>query len=110
MVSGCRTTGLIQASAKLLTGKYKIVSIHGFNVAAGHASNNPEADFAIHATFYDNTAASGTPLCAFTIPAGRSLEFDMHGAQLTKGLYVHINTDPFSTGNAGSGGITVEYI
>ena len=105
MSNVARSSGLITADALVHTGRYKLVSIHGFNQ---HAS-----DICIVAV-YDNTAASGKVVAKFLLnPLQRdpgtgqaehsagSIELDMHGVICLNGLYVDIT--------GGTPSITVEF-
>ena len=110
MVAGCRTSGVLTASALVNSGKCKLVSIHAYNSHAGAPST---------ITVYDNTAASGTAVAKLYLPAqngsgldgagdatqevigNNPIEFDMHGVICENGLYCEIS--------GGTVGVTVEF-
>ena len=110
MVAGCRTSGVLPASALVNSGKCKLVSIHAYNSHGGNAST---------ITVYDNTAASGTAVAKLYLPAqngsgldgagdatqevigNNPIEFDMHGVICENGLYCEIS--------GGTVGVTVEF-
>ena len=86
------------------------MSVHLFNQTEAHATNTPGNGAGVLAvTLYDNTAASGTVLGKFMVNACSSLEMDFHGAQLDKGIYAAIDTDPHGA-TAATGGITVNFV
>ena len=112
----CRSSGVLTASALVVTGQCKLVSIHGVNIHATDAST---------ATLYDNTAASCKKVAVFALPAMKgatsvettggsgsqniigstptlfSLEWDMHGVICHNGLYVDVTN--------GTPHLTIEY-
>ena len=110
MVAGCRTSGVLTASALVNSGKCKLVSIHAYNSHAGAPST---------ITVYYNTAASGTAVAKLYLPAqngsgldgagdatqevigNNPIEFDMHGVICENGLYCEIS--------GGTVGVTVEF-
>ena len=76
-MASCRSSGLITNETKVVvTGNSKLVSVHGANDTSG----------ALEATIYDNTAASGKIVARLRVPAGTSLEFDMHGVICSTGI------------------------
>ena len=79
------------------------------NMSQGHATNSAGNDNIMKFTLYDNTAGSGTIIGIFMLPASTSLEMDFHGAQLDKGIYAAIDTDPHGA-TAATGGITVNFV
>ena len=101
MVAGCRTSGVLTASALVNSGKCKLVSIHAYNSHAGQPST---------ITVYDNTAASGKQVAEIILPPHLSsimddtsggdqdatqnttvqLEADYHGVLCRNGLYVDV--------------------
>ena len=99
MVAGCRTSGVLTASALVNSGKCKLVSIHAYNSHAGQAST---------ITVYDNTAASGKIVAVMQLPAidhgggveggGWSMEYDIHSVICEKGIhFAFTNGTPFVT-------------
>tara|TARA_R100001443_G_C3346186_1_gene175671 strand:+ start:173 stop:508 length:336 start_codon:yes stop_codon:yes gene_type:complete len=110
MVAGCRTSGVLTASALVNSGKCKLVSIHAYNSHAGQPST---------ITVYDNTAASGTAVAKLYLPGqsgagddglgntttevigNNPIEFDMHGVMCENGLYCEIS--------GGTVAVTVEF-
>jgi len=110
MVAGCRTSGVLTASALVHSGKCKLISIHAYNSHAGQPST---------ITVYDNTAASGTAVAKLylhgTTGVGQDgssqateevignnpVEFDMHGVMCENGLYCAIS--------GGTVAVTIEF-
>ena len=100
MVAGCRTSGVLTASALVNSGKCKLVSIHAYNSHAGQAST---------ITVFDSTAATGTQVAKLYLPGqngagvdgagdatnevigNNPFEFDMHGVICENGLYCEIS-------------------
>ena len=105
MGQGCRSSGLINASQLVYSGRCKLVSVHGYNE---HAGNNSIV------TIRDNTSASGKIVAKMVLPSltyqfgappehsqATSLEFDMHSVICHNGLYVEIA--------GGTANVTVEF-
>ena len=82
MVTGCRSSGLLDSSKQVVTGRCKLVSIHV--TAVGGPCTIKVFDGT------DNTGkevariAHGTP--------DTSLEFDMHGVIMLNGIYYEETT------------------
>ena len=95
-IGGCRTSGVLSASALVNSGRCKLISIHAYNSHASAAST---------ITVYDNTAASGTAVAKLYLPGSTDtfnpVEFDMHGVLCANGLYCEIS--------GGTVGVTVEF-
>ena len=74
---GCRSSGLLTNETKLVvSGKSKLISVHGCNDTGG----------ALTANIYDSLTGSGKVVARLHIPAGTSIEFDMHGVICTTGI------------------------
>ena len=99
MVTGCRSSGLIAASALVFSGKAKLISVHGSNM---HTTQDATL------IIYDNTAASGTQVLSIVLEPKKSIEVDMHGVLCGTGLYAAFGNGP--GGNAGTPSCTVEYV
>lgn len=76
-MSGCRSSGVLTASAVVFNGSCKLVSIHATEVAGSSATIK----------VFDNTAASGKELARITLTANQTIEFDMHNVICSNGLY-----------------------
>jgi len=76
-MSGCRSSGVLTASAVVFDGSCKLVSIHATEVAGSSATIK----------VFDNTAASGKELARITLTANQTIEFDMHGVLARNGLF-----------------------
>jgi hypothetical protein len=84
-MSGCRSSGILTASASVYAGRCKLVSIHACNTGAGAETT---------VKVFDNaSAASGTELARMVLaPNMAPVEFDMHGVICLNGLYLDIST------------------
>jgi len=96
----CRSSGVLTTSSVVHNGQCKLISIHGQHTGA-------DTNAAMTIKVFDNTAASGTELARFilggTAPtAPITIEFDMHGALATTGLYLEIS-------GTGTAAISVEF-
>jgi len=98
MVTGCRSSGLVVASALIYSGRNKLVSVHATNM---HTTE----DAAL--VIYDNTAASGNVVLSLVLEPKKSIECDMHGVICSTGLYAAFGVGP--GGNAGTPFCTVEF-
>jgi microcystin degradation protein MlrC len=77
MFMGCRSSGLLTANTFVVVkGSAKLISVHGANESGG----------ALTANIYDNVAGSGKEIARLHIPAGTSVEFDMHGVMCSEGI------------------------
>ena len=95
---GCRTSGLVAASALVYSGRVKLISVHATNM---HTTEDALL------IIYDNTAASGTTVLTLVLEPKKSIEVDMHGAICETGLYVAFGSGP--GGQAGTPNCTVEF-
>mgnify|MGYP003123929959 CR=1 FL=1 len=77
MVAGCRTSGVLTASAVVARHQCKLISIHATELAGSPAMIK----------VYDGTDPSGVEIARIVIPAANSVEFDMHGVICKDGLY-----------------------
>jgi len=77
MVAGCRTSGVLTASAVVARHQCKLISIHACELAGSPAMIK----------VYDGTDPSGVEIARIVIPAANSVEFDMHGVIAKTGLY-----------------------
>jgi hypothetical protein len=98
MVTGCRSSGLIAASALIYSGRVKLVSVHATNM---HTTQDATL------IVYDNTAASGTQVLSLVLEPKKSIECDMHGVICSTGLYASFGSGP--GGSAGTPVCTVEF-
>ena len=86
MVSGCRSSGLLDTSAQVVTGKCKLISIHATSVGG-----------AATIKVFDGTDATGKEVARITVgedvqvsppySIDGSVEFDMHGVLIETGIY-----------------------
>lgn len=81
---GCRSSGVLTASAIVSGERIKLISIH-----AQLTGTNPTL-----VRVFDNTAASGKELARINLVTSKTdtIEFDMHGVIATIGLYIDIAT------------------
>lgn len=99
-MAGCRSSGVLTASAIIFSGSCKLISIH-----AQLTDTAP-----VTVKVFDNTAGSGKELARIILAADANgvspscIEFDMHGVLCSTGLYLDISTG-LSTGAA----VSVEY-
>ena len=98
MVTGCRSSGLVVASALIYSGRVKLVSLHATNM---HTTQDATL------VIYDNTAASGTRVLSLVLEPKKSIECDMHGVICSTGLYAAFGNGP--GGSAGTPFCTVEF-
>tara|TARA_R100001015_G_scaffold18354_2_gene11295 strand:- start:82 stop:360 length:279 start_codon:yes stop_codon:yes gene_type:complete len=77
MVAGCRTSGVLTASAIIARHQCKLISIHACELAGAAAMIK----------VYDGISPSGVEIARMVIPAVDSVEFDMHGVIAKNGLY-----------------------
>tara|TARA_R110000803_G_scaffold38028_3_gene82108 strand:- start:1150 stop:1425 length:276 start_codon:yes stop_codon:yes gene_type:complete len=76
-MAACRSSGLLTNQTKVVvTGKSKLVSVHGSNDTNG----------ALTANIYDSVVGSGKVIARLHIPQGTSIEFDMHGVLCSLGI------------------------
>ena len=99
MVTGCRSSGVLAASALVYSGRVKLVSIHATNM---HTSEDATL------VIYDNTGASGTQVLSLVLEPKKSIECDMHGVICDTGLYAAFGNGP--GGAAGTPVCTVEFV
>jgi len=84
MVSGCNTTGVLNATKLVYVGKARIASIKVFTTG----------DTAGSITVYDSNAATTSGKKVFTkmyvgaSAAPHNYDFDFHGAIVAEGIYV----------------------
>jgi len=87
-MSSCRSSGIKTSSAIIVSGRCKLVSVHG--LLTGSAATTIKV--------FDNTSASGKELVRVTMgdtsspTSPYSFEFDMHGVIANTGLYLDIET------------------
>ena len=103
MVSGCRSSGLLDQSQIVVTGRCKLVSIHATSI------NGPAT-----IKVFDGTDNTGKEVARITVgedvqvtppySIDGSVEFDMHGVIATNGLYLEI-----SSGSGESAAVSVEF-
>tara|TARA_A100001515_G_scaffold132690_1_gene121336 strand:+ start:168 stop:446 length:279 start_codon:yes stop_codon:yes gene_type:complete len=77
MVAGCRTSGVLTASAVVARHQCKLISIHATETAGAMAQIK----------VYDGVSNSGLEVARIILAAGQTLEFDMHGVICKDGLY-----------------------
>ena len=77
MVAGCRTSGVLTASAVVARHQCKLISIHATETAGALAQIK----------VFDGTDNSGLEVARIILTAGQTLEFDMHGVICKDGLY-----------------------
>ena len=77
MVAGCRSSGVLTASALVVSGQVKLISIHACSVGAPTVIK-----------IFDNTAASGKEIARLTMGPDSIIEYDMHGVLCMTGIYV----------------------
>jgi len=82
MVHGCRTSGVLTASAVVARHQCKLVSIHASEQAGAGAL----------VKVFDGTSNSGLEVARIALTAGQSIEFDMHGVICKNGLYFEETT------------------
>ena len=87
---GCRSSGLLESSAQVVTGKCKLISIHATSIGG-----------AATIKVFDGTDATGKEVARITLgiehltgqpPSpnyiqDESVEFDMHGVIMLNGIY-----------------------
>lgn len=99
-MAGCRSSGVLTASAIIFSGSCKLTSIHA--QLTGSTATTVKV--------FDNTAGSGKELARIILAADEGgvspscIEFDMHGVLCSTGLYLDIATG-LGTGAA----VSVEY-
>ena len=90
MVTGCRSSGLLDSSQQVVTGRCKLVSIHATSIGG-----------AATIRVFDGTDATGKEVARITLgiehltgqpPSpnyiqDESVEFDMHGVIMLNGIY-----------------------
>lgn len=77
MVAGCRTSGVLTASAVVARHQCKLISIHATETAGALAQIK----------VFDGVSNSGLEVARIILAAGQTLEFDMHGVICKDGLY-----------------------
>jgi len=75
---GCRTSGVLTASAVVTKGRALLVSVHACEVGG----TTP-----VTIKIYDGTSSSGKEIARLNIAAGQTIEFDMHGVICDNGIY-----------------------
>lgn len=79
---GCRSSGLLDQSAQVVTGRCKLVSIHVTSIGGPAVIK-----------VFDGTDNTGKEVARITVGStgppvsDSSLEFDMHGVIMTNGIY-----------------------
>ena len=93
---GCRSSGVLTASAIVSGERCKLISVH-----AQLTGTNPTL-----VRIFDNTAASGKELARINLVTSKTdtIEFDMHGVIATIGLYIDI-----ATGTGTGAAVSVEF-
>ncbi len=93
---GCRSSGVLTASAIVSGERSKLISIHAQLTGA-----DPTL-----VRIFDNTAASGKELARINLVTSKTdtIEFDMHGAIATVGLYIDI-----ATGGSKGAAVSIEF-
>ena len=77
MVAGCRTSGVLTASAVVARHQCKLISIHATETAGAMAQIK----------VFDGTDNTGLEVARIILAAGQTLEFDMHGVICSVGLF-----------------------
>ena len=77
MVHGCRTSGVLTASAVVCRHQCKLISIHASEQGGSTAL----------VKIYDGTSTSGLEIARITLSAIQTIEFDMHGVICKNGIY-----------------------
>ena len=89
MVTGCRSSGLLDSSQIVVTGRCKLVSIHVTSISGPatvkvfDGTDNSGKEVARITAGVDNQTG-GTPP---TYTQDETLEFDMHGVIMHNGIY-----------------------
>ena len=116
---GCRSSGLITSDGTIVSGRCKLVSIHGFNQAV-NAAGVPGTT-GIKLVLYDNaSAASGKVVAQLVVGVSEqaisgagtpnSIESDMHSVICENGLYANVTIPTGVVGTTGNlSGFTVEF-
>lgn len=76
--AGCRTSGILTASAVVTKGHALLMSIHACEV--GGVSP-------VTVKIYDGTSSSGKEVARLVLAANQTIEFDMHGVMCKDGIY-----------------------
>ena len=82
MVAGCRTSGVLTASAVVARHQCKLISIHATETAGAMAQIK----------VFDGTDNSGLEVARIILAAGQTLEFDMHGVIMSEGIFYEETT------------------
>tara|TARA_R110000751_G_scaffold78908_1_gene159260 strand:+ start:847 stop:1125 length:279 start_codon:yes stop_codon:yes gene_type:complete len=77
MASGCRTSGVLTASAIVVSNQVKLISIHATEVGASTSTIK----------VFDGSDNTGKEIARLTLAANQTIEFDMHGVMCQTGLY-----------------------
>ena len=109
--AGCRSSGVLAATAVVSADRAKLVSVH-LTAIIGHADNM------LVVSIYDSataTTSGKTELARFALANGDRtandtimFEADMHGVIAAEGLYLVI-TNVSSAGSAATPGISIEF-
>ena len=89
MVTGCRSSGLLDSSQIVVTGRCKLVSIHvtsigGPGTVKGFDGTDNSGKEVARITAGVDHQTGGTPP---TYTQDETLEFDMHGVIMLNGIY-----------------------
>jgi len=82
MVTGCRSSGLLDSSQQVVTGRCKLVSIHVTSIGGGATIK-----------VFDGTDNTGKEVARIShAQPDSSLEYDMHGVIMLNGIYYEETT------------------
>jgi len=89
MVTGCRSSGLLDASAQVVTGRCKLVSVHVTSIGGPatikvfDGTDNSGKEVARITVGIDNLTGGNPP----NYIQDETVEFDMHGVLMLNGIY-----------------------
>ena len=89
MVSGCRSSGLLDSSKQVVTGRCKLVSVHVTSIGGPatikvfDGTDNSGKEVARISAGIEHQTGGSPP----TYSHDETLEFDMHGVIMLNGIY-----------------------
>ena len=97
-IGGCRSSGVLGASAIITPDSAKLMSLH-FNVKIVGGT-------AVTVKVFDGTDNSGLELCRFnhSVNGFYNLEYDMHGVMCPNGIFLEV-----TEGGSSEAFVSVEY-
>jgi len=92
-IGGCRSSGVLGASAIISNDNAKLVSIHAAITIASNA--------AVTIKVFNGTDNSGTEIARIfhTVTGHYNLEYDMHGVLCRSGIFLEVTEAGSSTAN-----------